>query len=171
MTTMTAYRDAQVKKPWWIWGVLAIGGGLPVAAIGGALVMQIVTGHPVGNKPLPTPALAAATAMTVLISGAVAYILVRWRLDTEVGPRELVVALRPFATLHIDYADIASAEARTYRPLVEYGGWGLRGLGSDRALTVSGNRGVQLVMKNGDRLLIGSDDADALAAAIQAARR
>lgn len=62
----------------------------------------------------------------------------------------------PFCTQHIDYLDIETYEARQYRPLLDYGGWGIRLGRGGKAYTVSGRYGVQLVFKNGQRLLIGS---------------
>ena len=64
------------------------------------------------------------------------------------------------------FDDIASCEARTYRPLLEYGGWGIRWGPSGRAYNVKGNRGVQLVLSSGKRLLVGSQKAEELATAI-----
>ncbi|MHC4110051.1 MAG: hypothetical protein ACYSUY_03190 [Planctomycetota bacterium] len=58
---------------------------------------------------------------------------------------------------------------RKYRPFLEYGGWGLK-LGlwivNGWSYTVSGNKGVQLVLTNGKKLLIGSQKPDDLVAAI-----
>lgn len=73
----------------------------------------------------------------------------------------------------IPYETIASCEARTYRPILEFGGWGVRfGWGArGKAYNVSGTQGVQLVLTNGRRLLLGSRKADALARAINEARR
>ena len=48
--------------------------------------------------------------------------------------------------------DVAYAEARTYAPLREYGGWGIRGLSRKRAYNVSGNRGVELSLVDGRKL-------------------
>lgn len=67
-------------------------------------------------------------------------------------------------------SEIAHFEARTYSPLREYGGWGIRGFGSNRAYNVSGNHGVELVLKDGRKVLIGSQRADDLALAIAAAK-
>ena len=58
--------------------------------------------------------------------------------------------------------------AREYKPLREYGGWGIRcSLKRGKAYNVSGNKGVQLVFKNGKQLLIGSQKAEALEEAIR----
>lgn len=77
---------------------------------------------------------------------------------TQVNAQGLTVESYPLPLLshHIPHADIATYEARQYRPLLEFGGWGIRwGLGG-KAYTVSGNQGVQLTLKGSKRLLIGS---------------
>jgi hypothetical protein len=63
-------------------------------------------------------------------------------------------------------------EARTYRPILEYGGWGIRysPFGQGCAYNVSGNRGVQLELADGQRILIGSQRAEELARAIGEAK-
>jgi hypothetical protein len=67
--------------------------------------------------------------------------------------------------------EIAQWEARSYRPVLEYGGWGIRyGGSSGWAYNVRGNRGVQLVLEDGKRILIGSQRAEELAWAISEAK-
>lgn len=92
------------------------------------------------------------------------------KLETEVRSEALYVRLFPF---HIRYrkitpGDLSECYARAYRPLVEYGGWGIRcGFGGrGRAYNMSGNQGVQLIMKDGRRLLIGSQKPSELASAV-----
>lgn len=54
------------------------------------------------------------------------------------------------------WQEIDKIGTRTYKPLVEYGGWGYRwGMGG-KALNVKGNKGIQIKLKNGDSLLIGT---------------
>ena len=56
-------------------------------------------------------------------------------------------------------------------PNKEYGGYGMKGTASNRALNAAGDSGVQLVLKGegieGDRVLIGSQRATEPSAAIQ----
>lgn len=66
----------------------------------------------------------------------------------------------------IRFDEISSAEKREYRPIAEYGGWGYRIGPSGKAYNAQGNEGVQLVLKNGGRVLIGSQRADELAGLI-----
>jgi hypothetical protein len=65
--------------------------------------------------------------------------------------------------------EIASAEAVTYRPIVEYGGWGIRVGGRGWAYNVSGNRGVFIRKKTGTGFLLGSQRPEELAGAVRRA--
>jgi hypothetical protein len=69
----------------------------------------------------------------------------------------------------IKHNDIERYEARTYG-LLDSGGWGVHLAGAGWSYNVSGNRGVAVVLKNGSRLLVGSQDPDALVRALDAAR-
>jgi len=102
---------------------------------------------------------------------AVAALFVSMRFETKVRSDGLYVRYYPF---HIHFRkfsadDLSECYARQYKPIREYGGWGIRcGLfGKGKAYNVTGNMGVQLVFKNGKRLLIGSQKADKLGEAIR----
>ena len=93
------------------------------------------------------------------------------KLETQVRADGLYVRMFP---LHLRFKEfrfdsLEQYYARTYRPLREYGGWGIRFGKSGKAYNMSGNKGVQLVLKNGKKLLIGSQRAEELACAIDAA--
>lgn len=74
--------------------------------------------------------------------------------------------LFPLYRRRIPLTEILRAEAVTYSPLGEYGGWGIRGMGENTALNARGNRGVRLTLADGRRVLIGSQRPEALAAAL-----
>ncbi|WP_424001764.1 hypothetical protein [Maribacter sp. IgM3_T14_3] len=62
-----------------------------------------------------------------------------------------------FSKKIIRWHEIEKCFVRKYSPIREYGGWGYRGLsGKNKALNVKGNKGIQLVLKNGNKLLIGT---------------
>ena len=100
----------------------------------------------------------------------IAALFVLLKLETEVRPDGLYVRYFPF---HIHFKrfgpeDLSEYYARQYKPILEYGGWGIRySLRNCKAYNVSSNKGVQLVFKNGKRLLIGSQKADELETAIR----
>jgi len=106
----------------------------------------------------------------IILPIAVAALFLIMKLETEVRSDGLHVRFFP---IHIRYKkftadDLGEYYARTYRPILEYGGWGIRySLGkSGKAYNVSGNKGVQLILRNGKRLLIGSQKCDELAEAL-----
>jgi hypothetical protein len=63
--------------------------------------------------------------------------------------------------------NVVRAYERKYQPIPEYGGWGIRWGRDGRAFNMKGDEGVQLVLQSGQRLLIGSQRADQLAAVVQ----
>jgi hypothetical protein len=58
--------------------------------------------------------------------------------------------------------EIESFEVRTYRPVTEYGGWGIKGSSRNKAYNISGNVGLQLKLKNGRRVLFGTQESQAV---------
>ncbi len=107
-----------------------------------------------------------------LLLGALAWLFVRMELRVTVTDAALEIHFAPFVRRVLAWNEIASSRARTYRPIREFGGWGIRfGRGGARAYNVSGNRGVELTLRDGKRILIGSQRADDLAAAIDARLR
>lgn len=94
-------------------------------------------------------------------------------MGVQVDGQALSVRFSPLWGTRIPLSDVTSCEPRTYRPILEYGGWGVRysPFGRGWAYNVSGNRGVHLVLSNGRRVLVGSRRPEALADAINAARR
>jgi len=93
------------------------------------------------------------------------------KLETEVRPDGLYVRFFPFHIHFKQFAreDLSEYYARQYKPIREYGGWGIRySIKNGKAYNIRGNKGVQLVFKSGKKLLIGSQKSDELAAAIRA---
>ena len=104
----------------------------------------------------------------VFVPAAVAILFLTLKLETEVRSDGLYVRFFPF---HIRYKEFTAEDlteccARTYRPILEYGGWGIKFGKKGKAYNVKGNKGVQLTLKNQKRLLIGSQKPDELARAI-----
>jgi hypothetical protein len=77
------------------------------------------------------------------------------RMKTTVTPEGVTVSYG-FLSTRVALSDIARAQAVAYRPLRDYGGWGIRGFGNRRAWNVRGDRGVLIVRRDGSTLLIGS---------------
>ena len=89
-------------------------------------------------------------------------------LDTEVRDCGVCIRFRPFHRKWriFGFDNIMEAEACTYRPLKDYGGWGIRYGFKGKAYNVSGNKGVMLVFSDQKNVLIGSRDHDTLCSVI-----
>ena len=89
-------------------------------------------------------------------------------LDVDVSDKGVSIAFRYlWPTRRIPFAEIVSVEVRRYNPLLEYGGWGVRVGPKGWGYMTSGNEGVQLRLRKGLPVLIGSTRPRELEAAIR----
>ena len=91
-------------------------------------------------------------------------------MTTEVTPTDVRVWFGwvPTYRRFVPIADVRRVEVVTFRPIADYGFWGIRsGRDGTRALIARGNRGVRLELADGSFLLIGSQRPEALARAIE----
>ncbi len=95
-------------------------------------------------------------------------------MTTEVTPTDVRVWFGWIPTYRrlVPLDTIRSVEVVTYRPIADYGFWGIRsGRDGERALTARGNRGVRLELLDGSKLLIGSQRPELLASVIDRSLR
>ena len=92
------------------------------------------------------------------------------RLETKITGEGIYYRFYPFQFKFkvIRWEQISSAHVRAYKPFGEYGGWGIRfGLrGTGMAYNVSGNRGLQLELTNGKKILLGTQRPEEIAQAL-----
>jgi hypothetical protein len=132
----------------------------PPAALLFITIRQVVFHHPWGSKPLSNGGLIFLSVLLV----AVYFRLVTVRLVTDVGGGEVSVGLRGlWRRRRVPLSAIRSAEPVNYDPAREYGGYGIRSGPRGPAYIASGNSGVQLQLKDGSKLLIGSQRPEELA--------
>jgi len=154
------YREEQRFRQWWVW-ILVVG---PAALAWWPFVQQILRGENVGQNPAPDWMVWVIWLLIgvglPLMFGLVALVL-------QVTADQVLVNYRPFKRRAIPLGEIAQVEVRTYNAVKEYGGWGIKGWSKDNvAYNVSGNRGVELTLRSGSRVMLGSQRADELAEAI-----
>lgn len=129
------------------------------------MIQQIVRNRPVGTNPVNDWGM---LLIWMLVGVGLPAFVIALRLDTIVDHERVLIRFRPLTSKTICGSEIRSASVRSYRPMREFGGWGLRGFGFHRAFTMNGNMGVQLVLASNDRILIGSERPEELATAIGA---
>ena len=86
------------------------------------------------------------------------------KLVTQVDFQGIHYQFKPFQFKRkcVKWGDIESCTIRTYRPIGEYGGWGIRYGLKGKALTTKGNKGLQITFKKGRPLLIGTQKPEEL---------
>lgn len=103
----------------------------------------------------------------IFIAGAICLvgsILLAFRLITQIRTDGIYVRYAPLQPQFVRYAwtDIREVYLRRYDPLAEYGGWGLRMGPRGGGYIVPGEWGIQLVLHNDQRILITTNQAEAV---------
>jgi len=102
----------------------------------------------------------------ILIFGLIFFLLARIKLITEVRNGGFFYRYPPIINKErrIGKGEIERYGVRQYKHLREYGGWGFRqGIGkAGRAYNVKGKTGLQLVLKNGKKVLFGTQRGNAI---------
>jgi hypothetical protein len=143
------FSERQRFDQWWLWLIMVAAG-----ALSGFGLVQQLTDENTNNGDLSTSLLVGCVA--VLLPSALLLLI---RLDTVIKQDGLYVRFFPLHLRfkHFSWASIGQIQVRQYSPLAEYGGWGIRfGMNAGKAYNISGNQGIQLLLNNGSKLLIGT---------------
>ncbi len=155
------YQEVQRFRQLWLWALVAGVAGVSIWSF----VVEIILGRPVGENPAPD---VAASIIGVVFGLGLPAFFCAANLTVRVCADGLYYRYFP---LHWKFRRIAPEElagfaAHTYRPLRDYGGWGVRWGQAGKAYNVSGNRGVMLDLADGRKLLIGSQNPEQMAEAM-----
>jgi hypothetical protein len=161
------FRESQKFRQPWLWAILLVSSVGPFLLFTWVLFEQLVTGRPVGDRPMPDAMAFGVWLGTGAFAAAMLWLFARAELLVEVCSDALHVQYKAFGIRkQLRYDELASWKATQYSPLGEYGGWGIRGMGKKKAYNVSGDRGVLLTFHDGATLLLGSQKATELEHAI-----
>lgn len=151
------FREVQRFDQWWLW-LLVLG---PTALVWYGAIQQLIFGKAFGENPASDTGVSVILVLFGILLPLFMYSL---KLITEVRQDGLYVRFYPFhfSYRRYPYESINSYKVRVYSPLKEYGGLGIRYGRKGMAYNVRGDRGVQLELKNGQGLLIGSQRPEEL---------
>ena len=150
---MTYFHEEQSFRQWWLPVLLAVV-ALPV------VVVLAVRGPVLEVLVIP---------LVVLAIGA---LFAFARLVVDVDREAITIAFHLlWPKRRIALASVRRAEATKYRPLIDYGGYGVRLGFKGWAYNVSGDEGVLVETTEGARVMIGSRRPKELEAAIALAKR
>jgi hypothetical protein len=157
------FREVQRFRQWWVL-LLVIGlAGLAWYAS----VQQVILAAPFGSKPAPDIILYLTVA---LIGIGLPWFMFAMKMTTVVRVDRIDIRFFPLHSRSIPFTEIRSYRVREYRPILEYGGWGIRMTRKNgRAYNVSGKQGLQLELVDGKKILIGTQKAEELMEALRQA--
>lgn len=162
--------EQRFTQPWlWIVLILAVGAMIVPMFIG--LYTQLVLGEPWGNQPMSDSGLLWGSGLEVLFAIGLFLLFAKMKLIVKVSESGLCFRFPPLIIKEkmIAKDELSTYQIREYKPLKEYGGWGIRfGRGKiGKAYNVKGNIGMQLELKNGKKVLFGTQRAEAFLHAME----
>jgi hypothetical protein len=168
------YHEEQKVKPGIAWLIM-----FPVLALiniifGIGLYQQLSLGKPWGDEPMSDNNLILITIALNLGIIGVLLLMLEAKMITEIREPGFYYRYLPFIFKErkISREEIERYEVRQYKPIREYGGWGFRQRSrrlrkAGLAYNVSGNIGLQLYLKNGTRILFGTQRKEAIDTAMK----
>lgn len=158
MDKKVLFQEQQRFNQWWIWLIII---GINILPFYG-IYQQIIMGQTFGTKPMSNAGWLIFAAFMLLVT----LFMLSFRLVTLIKTDGIYVRFYPIQTSMKFYKwdEISKLYVRKYKPIREFGGWGLRYgfFGKGRALNVSGNNGLQIEFTNGNKLLIGTQKPEAI---------
>ncbi len=149
---MNNFSEKQRFTQWWLWLIL-VGAMLVPLAI---CLFDIFT-HKATHTTVEIVSGAALPAAIIILFRS-------FRLDTKIDESGVWYRFFPLQGRMgcIVWADVEKAYIKKYNPILDYGGWGIRfGLGGKgKAYNIAGNMGLQLELKTGKKILIGTQQPD-----------
>ncbi len=154
------FSEIQKLRQWWIWPIVLLVAGISWWA----LIQQIIFKSPFGDKPVSD---IVVWILFIVFGIGIPVLLFSVKLITELRLDHIYMRLFPFTSRKINLADINNFEVCRYRPMSDYYGWGIHwSPRNGLAYNIYGNKGVQFKLIDGKKILIGSQKAEELAAAI-----
>lgn len=173
METNDFFEKQYLKRGWMFKaGMIVVIMGVILLAFG--LFMQLYFGKPFGSKSLSDTQLIIFTILMLCIIIPIPIMMYKSSLITKINKSGISLRYPPFQNRYLifPFSEISSCEVRQYNPMKEYGGWGVRYnfKTKEKAYNVCGNMGIQLYLKNGKKVLIGTQKPDEAKAALNKLR-
>jgi hypothetical protein len=144
------FKEEQKFNKWVLW-LISIGlSAIPIWGI----YKQIITGGKFGNKPMSNSGL---IFFAIFIFTLIALLWIM-KLETEIDKTEIRMKFIPFIKRKINWKDVKYAKTINYGFV---GGWGIRiWTRYGTVYNTKGNKGLAIELKNGKKLVIGTQKED-----------
>lgn len=162
------YSEVQRFNQWWIYALLGLVVIVEIVAMGNALVQQLVHNKPWGTKPMSDAELISSAILAFIALFLAIGVILTCHLDLRIYTDGIYFRYFPFhwAYRKVSWNELDSISCRTYKPLIEYGGWGIRWNFKSWAYTVRGNECIELRQGNA-RVILGTCQLQNVRSALQ----
>jgi hypothetical protein len=152
------FNETQKFNQRWLWILLVISGLSVIGIFGFGFYKQIILGQSFGNNPMPDICLIVVFISSVIVFSSIFLFFLFAKLTTEIDKIGIRFKFFPF---HKKYKEIMwdmvdNYEVKKYSPIGDFGGWGIRYGLNKKAYTTSGDIALQLKLKSGKRIIIGT---------------
>ena len=149
---MKRFSESQRFNQWWLWVVIIGISFLPV---------YIGLGRLANGE---HDSLIMELALSIAVSSGLILLMRLFCLKTTIDEQGISYQFYPIQSRPVTktWSDISEISLKSYE-WKEYGGWGMRySSRNGDALNISGNTGLQIIFKNGKKLLIGTRQKSAV---------
>lgn len=149
------FKSVQRCKQPFIW-VIVVGISL---FIWYSIYQQVVLGNPIGNNPAPDVVL---IIIWLIIGIGFPLALFTMKLIIKIDSENFSYRLFPlhFRIHSYRLVDIESMEVVTFRPISDFGGWGIRWGRKGKGYIISGTKGVKIQFRTGRPVYFSSDEPE-----------
>ncbi|NBC02729.1 MAG: hypothetical protein GVY20_03395 [Bacteroidetes bacterium] len=124
-----------------------------------SVYQQIILGNPIGNNPAPNLVL---IVIWLVIGIGFPLVLYSMKLIIKIDSENFSFRLFPLHFRMHSYrlANIETMEVVTYRPILDFGGWGIRWGRKGKGYIISGKKGVKVHFRTGRPVYFSSDEPE-----------
>ncbi|HKO77675.1 MAG TPA: hypothetical protein VJU52_10675 [Flavobacterium sp.] len=150
------FKEKQKFTQWWLW-LFLIGLGFFQAY---GLFKQLIIGEDFGDKPMSDIGL----IMFAILPFGIIFLFWYMKLETVIDQKEIRIKFSPLVKKTFKWEDVKSATVLNYK----FVGYGIRLFTSyGTVYNTKGNTGLAIELKNGKKILIGTQKGDELAQIIE----
>ncbi len=162
------YSEIQRFRKLQFWAILIIVWTSVIGTFGSGVYRQLVQDIPFGNSPLNDSGLLVSFILVFVLVSALIVLFIRAKLITQIDKKFISYKFYPIhkSFRKIAWKNISKCELVTYQPKSQFGGWGIKEGKNGKAFNVFGNRGLQIVLRTGERILIGTTKPNEMSMAV-----
>lgn len=167
------YHEIQKLRQKWIVIIAVFPAILAIVVYFYGFYVQLIKGIPFGENSMSDTGLLLTGIFIIIISVLIPVLIFTANLDIRILNDSLYFRYFPFIRKYrkINFLNIASYNAIEYRPIRDFGGWGIRYSMKTKRIcyNVSGHHGVEVTLNDGKVIVFGTQQPQQFVEALKKA--